>query len=88
MTQTLDILSTKLSDKILCSYRNKTLQLQIARITNIPHWYFERVIFPSDLLLFEAVPNAQLEIYSAETITGLPVHSLPCQQLQVHQPIH
>jgi hypothetical protein len=88
MTQTLNALLIKPAQKILCSYRNTTPQLQIARISNIPHWYFERVLFPRELLLFEAVPHAQLEIYNSETITALPVPSIPCQQLQVRQPIY
>ncbi len=34
------------------------------RIVNIPNWYFERVVFPGEQLVFEALPEAVLEIYS------------------------
>ncbi|MBE9079659.1 DUF1830 domain-containing protein [Romeria aff. gracilis LEGE 07310] len=83
MTQTLDALPITRLDKILCSYQNSTSRLQVARIANIPHWYFERVIFPGDLLLFEAVPEAQLEVYSGETVTTLLSDRLLCKRLQI-----
>ncbi len=83
MTQTLDALPTNHSQRILCSYRNPSPNLQIARITNISHWYFERVIFPSDFLLFEAVTGATLEIYSSDGFTTLKSDPIACETLQV-----
>ncbi|MGB0564594.1 MAG: DUF1830 domain-containing protein, partial [Spirulinaceae cyanobacterium] len=53
MTQVLDALPTDHPGKVLCHYRNPALNLQVVRITNIPHWYFERVVFPAESLLFE-----------------------------------
>ncbi len=41
MTQILDAIPTHLPDGILCGYHNPSPKLQVARITNIPHWYFE-----------------------------------------------
>jgi hypothetical protein len=38
MTQTLDALPIDHPDKILCCYQNPWSDLQIIRITNIPHW--------------------------------------------------
>jgi hypothetical protein len=66
MTQVLNHLPDKYGQNILCSYKNQTPTLQIIRIANIPNWYFERVVFPGELLLFEALPEAVLEIYSSE----------------------
>lgn len=33
------------SNKIICGYVSATNRVQIVRITNIPNWYFERVVF-------------------------------------------
>ena len=66
MNQFLNRLPNKCGLQILCSYKNQTPTVQIIRITNIPNWYFERVVFPGELLLFEALPEAVLEIYISE----------------------
>ncbi len=66
MNQFLNRLPDKCGLSILCSYKNRTPTVQIIRITNIPNWYFERVVFPGELLLFEALPEAVLEIYISE----------------------
>jgi hypothetical protein len=83
MTQILDALPTQHPNRILCSYRNPSSDLQIARISNISHWYFERVVFPGDLLLFEAVAEAILEIYSGDGITTLLADHILCDRLQM-----
>ena len=49
---------------VLCCYINRTDKIQIARIANIEQWYFERVIFPQQRLLFDAPPEAELEIHA------------------------
>ena len=67
--------------RILCSYINLTSRIQVIRITNAPKLQFERVIFPGQRLLFEAVPEAKLEVQLSELISK----SIPCQQLQVTQ---
>ena len=71
MNQSLNRLPDKCGLHILCSYKNKTPTVQIIRITNIPNWYFERVIFPGELLLFEALPEAVLEIYNTDEIGSI-----------------
>lgn len=48
----------------LCCYINRTDKIQIARIVNIDEWYFERVIFPQQRLLFDAPAEAELEIHA------------------------
>ncbi len=48
----------------LCCYINRTDKVQIGRIVNIEQWYFEKVIFPQQRLLFDAPPEAELEIYA------------------------
>lgn len=50
--------------QILCGCANTSKHLQIIRIANIPDWYFERVVFPGQRLLFEAPREAELEVYT------------------------
>jgi hypothetical protein len=54
-------LNTYSSDRILCSYTNVTHRIQILRIKNIPDLQLDKVIFPGQILMFEAVPEATLE---------------------------
>lgn len=67
---------SKSDRKILCFYVNCTNQVQIIRLTASPLPKFERVIFPGQRFMFEAVPQAILEL-STETDQFL----IPCQQL-------
>lgn len=68
---------------VLCCYINTTNSLQVARITNIPHWWFERVVFPGQRLLFEAVPDAQLEIHTGAASGSILSDKIPCDRLCV-----
>jgi hypothetical protein len=83
MTQILDSLPAGCADRILCCYVNDTHQIKIARITNIPNWYFERVVFPGERLLFEALPAAQLEIYTSRFSIIDLVEVSQCDRLAV-----
>lgn len=83
MNPVLDSLPPKHPSRILCSYVNTTSLLQIARISNIPNWYFERVIFPGQRLLFEALPEARLEIYTARIPSVISCDQIACVCLQV-----
>lgn len=85
MAQTLDSLPTNCADQILCCYVNATNQVQVARITNIPDWYFERVVFPGQKLLFAAPVAAQLEVHSNAVATAILADRINCQRLQVHE---
>jgi hypothetical protein len=72
--------------QLLCHYRNVTSKVQVVRISNIAQWYFERVVFPGQDLLFEAPQAAELEIYSGGMASALLVDRQHCQDLQVRQP--
>jgi hypothetical protein len=72
-------LTSKCDRPILCCYINITPQLQLIRIPNIPNLHLERVVFPGQRLMFETVPEAQLEIRSSDNITLV----VPCQNLRV-----
>jgi hypothetical protein len=82
MAQILDSLTTDWERRILCSYMNSTPQIQIVRICNIA-WYFERAVFPGERLLFEALPEAQLEIHISTPITAILADKIQCNRLQI-----
>jgi predicted metallopeptidase len=87
MSQILDALSKIDSQRLVCSYRNNSESIQIARITNIPNWYFERVVFPQEYLLFEATPSARLEIYQEDEPEAVKlVTKILCDRLCISEP--
>ena len=83
MSQILDPIPHGEGDSILCCYINATNQIQIARITNVPNWYFERVVFPGQRLVFEAISSGILEIHSGMMASAILSDSIPCQRLAV-----
>jgi len=72
------------SERILCYYINTTHQIQIVRSAKIANFYLERVVFPGQRLLFEAVPEAQLEIHTGTMVTAILSDRIPCSRLRVH----
>lgn len=86
MAQILDPLPSDDNSHILCCYVNATSQIQVARITNIPNWYFERVVFPGQRLVFEAEPQAILEIHSGMMASAILSDTIPCSRLAL-QPV-
>lgn len=85
MVQTSASLLDRWSDCILCYYVNASSRLQIAQIKNVPGLRFERLIFPQQRLLFEAFPEALLEIRSDADAYAAPIEQIPCLQLRVNQ---
>jgi Domain of unknown function (DUF1830) len=85
MVQILDSIPEGQDDCLLCSYINVTSQIQIARITNIPNWYFERVVFPGQRLVFEALPEALLEIHTGMMASAILSDTIPCHRLRVKE---
>ena len=83
MAQILDSLPSDDADKLLCCYVNATSKIQIARITNVPDWYFERVVFPGQRLMFEAVGAAMLEIHTGMMASSILSDTIPCSRLDV-----
>lgn len=81
-------LPSKHPARILCCYVNATSMIQIARIANIPNWYFERIVFPSERLLFEALPEAQLEIYTSVTPSEIRLDRILCKCLRINEAIN
>ncbi len=85
MAQILDSIPEGQDNCLLCSYINATSQIQIARITNIPNWYFERVVFPGQRLVFEALPEALVEIHTGMMASAILSDTIPCHRLQVKE---
>lgn len=86
MAQILDPIPSEGSQPILCCYVNATSKIQVARITNIPDWYFERVVFPGQRLIFEALPSALLEIHTGMMASAILSDTIPCDRLMIDQP--
>lgn len=85
MAQILDPLPED-NKALLCCYVNATSQIQVARITNIDDWYFERVVFPGQRLMFEAVPHAILEIHTGMMASAILSDTIPCHRLSMQEP--
>lgn len=83
MAQILDAISNNDRNTILCCYVNATSQIQVARITNINNWYFERVVFPGQRLVFESFPEGLLEIHSGMMASAILSDTIPCYSLCV-----
>ncbi|MBE9051132.1 DUF1830 domain-containing protein [Nostocales cyanobacterium LEGE 11386] len=86
MAQILDPLPPEQSRKILCCYVNATSKIQVARIANIPNWYFERVVFPGQRLVFEAPQASQMEIHTGMMASAILSDTIPCDRLAINEP--
>jgi hypothetical protein len=84
MAQILDPVPPEQSRTILCCYVNATSKIQIARICNIANWYFERVVFPGQRLVFEAPLEAQMEIHTGMMASAILSDTIPCDRLAIH----
>lgn len=87
MAQILDPLPSEQSGNILCCYVNATSKIQIARISNIPNWYFERVVFPGQRLVFEAPKESCMEIHTGMMASAILSDTIPCDRLAINQPM-
>lgn len=72
-------------ESMVCYYQNQSDRIQVARISNVPGWYFERVVFPGQRLLFEAPIQAYLEIHTGNMVSAVQSDCIPCHQLRVRE---
>lgn len=86
MTQMSVARSTNDAYPQLCYYANTTGQLQVARIINGVSCQSESVVFPGQRWLFEALPDAWLEIYVGATDQIRLLERISCLRLQVVDP--
>lgn len=73
------------SNRIVCCYVNATSKIQIARSSNIGNWYFERVVFPGQRLVFEAPEQAVLEIHTGMMASSILSDNIPCDRLAMDE---
>lgn len=83
--QTINLPSQPIETPILCSYKNKTNQLQVIRLKKSSQGYLERLIFPGEYYLFQAEPQNEVEIYSKVNEELIESQHLLCQSLQVEE---
>ncbi|ABB56921.1 DUF1830 domain-containing protein [Synechococcus elongatus] len=83
MSQILDSITVNSDNVVLCCYVNATSKIQVARITNITGWYFERVVFPGQRLIFESYQEAMLEIHSGMMASAILADRIACADLIV-----
>lgn len=76
---------SQLNNRILCYYFNPTNQTQVIRITNIANWDFEKVIFPQQRLIFEAFPEAILEISTGTIASSILSNKITCHLLCIKE---
>ena len=81
MAQILDPVPFDESSHILCCYVNATSKIQIVRISNVANWYFERVVFPGQRLVFEATPQSLLEIHTGMMASSILSDKIPCERI-------
>ncbi len=82
MSQIIDPLRpTTAGDRLHCCYVNATSSIQIVRITDVPNWYFERVAFPGQRLIFEAIAEAHLEIHTGMMASSILSDKILCTKL-------
>ena len=73
------------SVKVLCRYVNSSSHIQVVKITETHDRYFERTVFPGQQLLFEALPEAHLEICTGEIMQAIITDRIPCYSLKIQQ---
>jgi hypothetical protein len=83
MAQIFDPLPIECSEYVLCCYVNATSKIQIVRISNVANWYFERVVFPGQRLIFESLPEGLLEIHSGMMASSILSDTIPCDRLRI-----
>lgn len=68
----------------LCYYINNTTETQIIRVLSESLCHFERIVFPQERVLFEALAESFLDIYSP-SLDGERLTRLKCKLLQVNE---
>ncbi|MFB2923560.1 MULTISPECIES: DUF1830 domain-containing protein [Aerosakkonema] len=84
----LTIRPSQVSDRILCYYANPTNQIQVIQITNIANYYFEKIVFPQQRLMFETFPEALLEIHTVTIASSILSDKIPCHLLWVKEEVN
>lgn len=75
---------TKESTQLLCYYINDTNNMQIIRMLSGVKCEFERIVFPGERILFKALPESYLEVYSP-LINEIQSTRMSCRFLQINE---
>lgn len=78
------MLATQVSTT-LCYYFNSTQKMQLIRLWNGRKYGLEKIIFPSQRILFEARPENILEVHTKQEGEQLLESVFTCNQLKVKQ---
>jgi hypothetical protein len=76
-------ISPALSAPVLCCYINGTSRIQVARLSHLSEGEWEHILFPGQRFMFEAPPEAMLEIYKSPALSITPPEHIPCCELRV-----
>lgn len=76
--------TAKESTQFLCYYINDTNNMQIIRLLSVVKCEFERVVFSGERILFNAVPESYLEVYSS-LVNEMQSSRMNCKFLQVNE---
>ncbi len=71
--------------KILCYYTNSSPKMQLIRVTQSLNLNSEKIVFPQERVLFEAIAQGQLEVYNTSVSDSKCVQKISCQNLEVNQ---
>lgn len=71
-------------NNMLCYYVNLTSKTQLIQVTDDLKIYWERIIFPQQRILFEAVPQFKLKIQSNQPENIRVTKTIICQKLKVN----
>ena len=74
---------TVLSPPILCYYMNATKRIQVVRLSHLREGEWEHILFPAQNFMFEAPPEAMLEVYKSPALSIAPPEYILCRTLKV-----
>ncbi|MFB2898713.1 DUF1830 domain-containing protein [Aerosakkonemataceae cyanobacterium BLCC-F50] len=83
MIETFEATLANTVEELLCFYTNDSTEMQIIRLENNPNSKLERIVFPSEKLLFVGEEKAQLEIYTGNKGKEILFDTIPCASLRV-----
>lgn len=79
-----DRVATAKLSPMLCCYINTTNKIQLIRVIKDRCLSLEKVIFPQQRILFEAMPKAQLEIHNSSSKKLKIAQIIPCEDLKIN----
>jgi Domain of unknown function (DUF1830) len=76
-----------MNHKIICFYKNTSNQIQAVRLPNIVGLSLEQIVFPGQRFMFEAIPEAELEITTQNKIGSTVTEKIICSQIRVNSQV-